>query len=226
MYRGLLALVFLCLALPAAGAEDEMMTETWWINSARQDCVGVAPMSCFEIQRGPALDPQGWELFYPNISGFEYEPGYLYQVTVAIRDRPPPVPADASARTYELVEILSKERDPALRLTNLWKVVSVANATEPKNARGQPLVFEFNASRRSYSGDLGCNRTSGPVLQNDGEKLELGPGMTTRKACPDMTLEKTVTEALLATRRYELKDGRLHFFDADGEALMAFMPVD
>ena len=125
MYQRFLIPALLCLTLPALAAEGEPMNETWWINSAKKDCVGVAPMTCFEIQRSPTLEPEGWELFYSHIEGFEYEPGYLYRVIVEIRDRPPPLPADVSAQTYALVEILSKESDPALRLTNLWKVQKV-----------------------------------------------------------------------------------------------------
>ncbi len=221
-----MAVFALAHALSGNAAIAEPHTETWWINSAKKDCVGVAPMTCYEIQRNATIDPTAWELFYSSIQGFDYEPGYLYQVVIRVGDRPPPLPADVSSKTYELVEILSKAPDPSLRLTNLWKVLSVGDTTDPLNARGHPLVFEINASMRTYAGDLGCNRTRGTVLRNDGKNLELGPGMTTRMACPDMTLEQAVSQALEATRSYELKDGRLHFFDAEGEGLMSFMPVD
>jgi heat shock protein HslJ len=202
------------------------MNETWWINSAKKDCVGVAPMTCFEIQRNADLDPEGWELFYSQIAGFDYEPGHVYHVVVEIQDRPPPLPADVSSKTYTLVEVLSKTADPALRLTNLWKVVSVGDLEDPRNAKGQPLVFEFNASMRTYAGDLGCNRIRGALAENDGTRLKLGVGMATLMNCADMTVEDAVSSALAATRRYELSDGLLRFLGEEGEELMTFAPGD
>ncbi len=226
--RILLFLFILHLALPAFSADDEPMKETWWINSAKKDCVGVGPMTCFEIQRGstPEPVPELWELFYSPIEGFEYEPGHLYQVVIEVRDRPPPLPADVSSKTYSLVEILSKTPDPALRLTNLWKVVSVGEINEPRNAKGQPLVFEFNASMRSYAGDLGCNRIHGALTTNDGEQLKLGVGMATLMSCADMSVEDAVASALTATRSYDFNEGLLRFLDEDGEKLMTFSPGD
>ena len=226
MYRKLLTPALLYVTLPALAADGGPMKETWWINSAKTDCVGVAPMTCFEVQRSPTLDPEGWELFYSHIEGFEYEPGYLYQVIVEVRDRPPPLPADVSAKTYALVEILSQAADPALRLTNLWKVVSVGDIREPRNAKGQPLVFEFNASMRTYAGDLGCNRIRGALTQNDGRQLKLGAGMATLMSCADMSVEDAVSTALTTTRSYDLRNGVLRFLDEDGAELMTFSPGD
>ena len=222
----LLALALLYVVAPALCAQEAPVNETWWINSAKKDCVGVAPMTCLEIQRNATPNSEDWALFYSQIAGFDYEPGYLYQVIVEIRDRPPPLPADVSSRTYTLVEILSKAPDPALRLTNLWKVVSIGDIREPRNARGQPLLFEFNASMRTYAGDLGCNRIRGALTQNDGRQLKLGAGMTTLMSCADMSVEDAVSSALTATRSYDLRNGVLRLLDEDGAELMTFSPGD
>ena len=221
----LLALAALFLA-PWMNTHAQPITETWWVNSAKKDCVGVAPMTCLEIQRNATVDPEGWELFYSPIRGFEFEPGYRYHIEVSIRDRSPPIPADASAKTYELVGILVKSPDPTLRLTNLWKVISVGDMENPTNARGNALVFEFNASMRTYAGDLGCNRINGPLLPYDDERLKLGPGIATLMSCRDMSVENAVSKALQATHRYGFHQGLLRFLDEDGEELMTFRAGD
>ena len=89
-------------------------------------------MSCLEVQNNETIDPQGWELFYSQIEGFKYQPGYLYRITVAISDREPPLPADVSAKTYELVEVLSKSPDPALRLPTSGQYNVSENSPSPR----------------------------------------------------------------------------------------------
>jgi len=221
-----LTVISASLILPVFAANGETNMEQWWINSAKKDCVGVAPKSCFEIQRSEVLDPRGWQLFYEPIKGFDYEPSYLYRIEVRITDREPPFPADVSSKLYELVSVLSKNVDAGLRLTNLWKVASVGDIEAPMNKHDQPLVFEFDASARTYAGDMGCNRVQGSIAENDGEALILDAGMATLMACDDMTVEQAISAALRQTRRYQWIHGRLRFYNAEGKELMTFTPGD
>src|SRR6267378_2391763 len=48
----------------------------------RVPCVGVAPMQCLSVREHP--DP-AWTLFYDEIEGFFFEPGYQYTIRVAVR---------------------------------------------------------------------------------------------------------------------------------------------
>lgn len=210
----------------STSALADTVTEQWWVNSAKKDCVGVGPMSCFEVQKNETIDPQGWQLFYDSIEGFDYQPGHIYRIEVRVTDREPPLPADAGSKTYQLVNIMSKTVDAGLRLTNLWKVASVGDIEAPTNKQDQPLVFEFNASARTYAGDMGCNRVRGAITENDGENLVLGAGMATMMACPDMTVEQAIAMALQDTRRYHWVEGRLRFYDAGGRERITFMPGD
>ncbi len=85
--------------------ETEASTvETFFIESERQDCVGVAPMKCLVVNG---------EFFYNSIEGFDFEPGFEYELTVEKQlafgtDDPSKIPADASMYSYELLEELSK----------------------------------------------------------------------------------------------------------------------
>jgi len=53
-------------------------------------------------------DPNGeWQNFYDQIEGFEWEPGYTYELRVAVHQVENP-PADASSLRYELIEVVDK----------------------------------------------------------------------------------------------------------------------
>ncbi|MBZ4190293.1 DUF4377 domain-containing protein [Niabella beijingensis] len=83
----------------------------YWINSSRVDCSGVGPMKCLQVQKGDVLKPDAWTLFYGTITGFEYEPGYVYKLVVKEEAIPKEqVPADASSIRYTLVKQLEKQK--------------------------------------------------------------------------------------------------------------------
>ena len=221
-----LVIIGLLLSILGCEKEDDQI-ESWWINSAKKDCVGVGPMSCLQIQKGETLEPGGWQFFYDQIQGFEYEAGYIYQVLVKVSDRAEPIPADASSKKYELVKVLSKEVDPSLRITNIWKVIQVGEIENPTNPNSsEPLLFEIKASERSYSGSLGCNSISGTILDLDAAILTFGPGAVTEMACADMTVENAILQAITATKSYQIAENQLTLLDEKGAELMLLQAVD
>lgn len=223
----LFLLISTALGAVACDRQSDGIIETWWVNSAKVACTGVAPMSCLQIQKGDKIDPDSWQFFYSTIKGFDYEPGKIYQIKVKITDKEGPVPADASSKNYELVEIMSKETDPALRITNSWKITKVGDIEHPTGFKNkEELTFEFDASNNTYMGNMGCNTVRGEIKLNDGKKLLLGPGAATRMACPDMTVEKAISNALVDTRGYQLEKNQLYFLNEAGETLMVFQAVD
>ncbi len=80
------------------------------VNSYTVDCVGEMEGTCLLIQEGENIGTEDWEYFYyvNSIEGFEYEPGYIYDLIVVKRNIPNP-PADGSSYKYELVKIISKK---------------------------------------------------------------------------------------------------------------------
>ncbi len=54
--------------------------KTVYISPKSVDCVGVAPRQCLQIKEN--LEDK-WTLFYESIEGFNYEPGYLYQLIIS-----------------------------------------------------------------------------------------------------------------------------------------------
>ena len=84
-------------ACSAESAKSEVMTVT--VGPDKVDCVGVAPMKCLVVDG---------ENFYDPIDGFEHVAGtaYVLKIERTARFGDKPVPADAGAYAYELLEIV------------------------------------------------------------------------------------------------------------------------
>jgi len=68
------------------------------------ECIGVGPRTCLQTRESPTDE---WTLFYDAIEGFEFEPGFFYELRVAVYTVDP-VPADGSSLRYVLREVVSK----------------------------------------------------------------------------------------------------------------------
>lgn len=84
------------------------------INSSMVDCMGIAPMKCFQVK---TLDKQNkeestWTNMYTRIEGFDYKPGYIYTLKVKKEylDNKN-LPQDSSSIKYTLISIISKTKD-------------------------------------------------------------------------------------------------------------------
>jgi len=96
-----LSTLILVTFTPLSYAEE---IKTIFIGPELMDCVGIAPQECMMIK-----EPQSsyWTYFYETIKGFEFEPGYQYELKVNVTEVDNP-PADKSSLNYELVNIISK----------------------------------------------------------------------------------------------------------------------
>ena len=110
MKRYFYILIFLILS--GCGAKEEVIGETHLrVNSYTVDCVGVMEGQCLLVQEGDLVGSEDWEYFYfeDGIVGFDYEPGYIYNLLVKkVPVKNPPM--DGSSIRYELIRILSKEK--------------------------------------------------------------------------------------------------------------------
>lgn len=215
--------------------EDQIQTEIWWINSAKVDCMGVGPMTCFQIQKNKEIESGKWELFYEDIEGFQYQPGFVYQVKVNISQKSNPTPADASTLSFRLVEVLQKKTDSSLSLTNIWKILHVGGFKNPSSVSNlgsltlenrNPFVFQFDGAQSTYFGDTGCNTIRGSFTLSGDKGINFEKGTSTMKACPDMEVELEIQKVLPRIRAYEIENGRLYLRDESGQILMSFQAVD
>jgi heat shock protein HslJ len=222
----LFVLISALMAAVACNRQESENVDTWWVNSAKVSCTGSSEMSCLQIQKGDQFNADDWEFFYSSIEGFTYEPGNIYQIKVKSTPKDN-VPADGSSLNYQLVKVLSKEADSSLNLTNIWKVTSVENIEDPKNEQtDETLLFEFNASEKTFLGDTGCNSVSGEIKENDGQKLTLSPGAATMMACPDMKAERAISQALIDTRSFKMEENHLYLMNEAGKTIITFQAVD
>lgn len=202
--------------------------KTFWINSAKLPCQGVGPMSCLQVQDGEKIEEGRWQNFFSNIEGFEYEPGNIYRIVVAVEQLPPPIPTDASSLRYRLVKVISKTADKTLAITDIWLLEKVGEYEKPKGMGDKSLTFEFNASERRMFGFSGCNTLRGPITKLTETELEFGNLASTMMACgqANMELERAVSNAFTQTKKYKRDGMLLTLIGAGNEVLMVLRKVD
>lgn len=196
----------------------------YWVNSYRVDCVGVGPMKCMLVQKGETPEPGKWTNFYSKIEGFEYEPGFIYKLKVK-EEQLENVPADASSINYTLVEVLEKKEDTKLALDGSWEALKInGSVIKLPRSRGAGVLpnLQINIRDMQISGIDNCNNFTGQIIAINGNTIELGAIAGTQKMCPDMSISKAFNEALLAVKKYELKENSLVFTDESGTELLEF----
>ncbi len=95
--------LLLLLILSCSSVQSEEI-RTFFIADHLADCTGVSSQKCMLIKESPDED---WTYFYDDISGFEYEEGYSYELRVKVEEVENP-PADASSKRYSLTELVTK----------------------------------------------------------------------------------------------------------------------
>ena len=215
------------LAMTFCTSANDQSFETWWVDGTSVTCEGEGTMNCIQIQKNEQIDPNAWELFYDKIEGFEAETGNIYEIRVKITSKTPPIPQDASSFNYELVEIISSKSNNLSSANDNWRVVTVGAVKYPLNPfTNESLIFEFEMNKKSYSGDLGCNKIAGKIIERKGEKILLDLGASTKMACVDMSLENAVSNGLKDTKSYKIENNRMTFLNQEGKILIEFEKVN
>lgn len=213
-------------------------TMTLYVAHFPKDCVGVGPMTCLQVRESP---DEEWRLFYESIEGFDYVPGYDYELRVRTETVEDP-PADASSIRYILEEVVS--RTPmsseagagAGILAGTWTLASIAPAALEGRDAGAAATLADLASRGeaptlvfgpdgSVAGSSGCNRLTGSYAIEGGHSLSFGPLATTRRACPPplMALESLVLAQLEAVEGVYVRDGEtLELYGPDETLLLTY----
>lgn len=226
----ILALWLMCLGCYAMNPPREVV---YRVNSFRVPCVGVAPMSCLQVQREGDASASDWQLFYASIDGFDYEPGYLYRLLVRETTLPPEqVPADASSIRYELVEMLAKEQDSRFAIHDIWMLERIdgeALASFDPASRVEHPYIEINVTRGDYLGHDGCHAIRGDLEEVGFEQqLRLGHAAVADSArtCGDGVLQTRMPAALDRVVSWERDGLWLRLLDEDSMELLAFHKTD
>lgn len=202
----------------------------YWVNSYQVDCSGIGPMKCLLVQKNETLVDSAWQTFYAPIEGFEFEPGFLYKISVTEEKLDSSeVPADGSSIRYTLVKILDKSPDPKMLLNDIWILTTMGGKTinPAKEGEGRKDVqMEFKLSERRVNGSDGCNNFSGSIKTLGAETLQLGPLASTRKMCMDMTLTDHFNMAIQKVNAYSIQEGQLTLYDKYQTELMTLKKID
>lgn len=204
---------------PAPPAEGE--TLTLYVGPNLAPCMGVAPQTCMLVKEDPAGE---YLLFYSRIDGFEFEPGFEYELLVNRQTVPNP-PADASSFRWTLIEVVSQTPvEPTAELEGTtWQLIALLDEngmlTMPR-AEANITLQEGEAS-----GQGGCNMFFAPYTLEGGQ-LSFGPAGSTMMACeePAMRQEQAFLANLEKIASYQIVANQPHMADADGAVLLAFQP--
>ena len=107
---------------------------TLFVGPERVPCEGEGPQECNQVSETPDGE---WQLFYNEIEGFQWEPGYIYELRVNVYQIENP-PAGGSSLRYELVEVLSKTP------VEVENVTGIDPATVAINTFDLPYAYQPN----------------------------------------------------------------------------------
>jgi heat shock protein HslJ len=219
------------------GAADvgESDAITMYIGPELVECTGVAPQTCMQVKYSPE---EAYQLFYNQIEGFTYEPGYNYELKVMVTDVENP-PADGSALKYSLIEEVSKtpadaeastmpatdtQGDAALTGT-YWTLSSYADTNgNMVDVLPEAEITAVFGEDGSLSGSSGCNNYN-TSYQVDGNNITVNEMIAaTMMACPEpiMAQETAYLANLPAAATFEIAADTLTLMDASGNQIAVF----
>jgi len=201
------------------GGSGEM---TVYVGPYQVDCVGVAPQKCLLVKEKPGDD---WTMHYDPIQGFDYEPGYDYELRI-LEEKVENPPADASSLRWTLVEVVSKTR--SLEGTN-WVLESYVNSEGVLVGALPDSQPTATFQEGQVHGNAGCNTYFGAYELGADGKLSFGPiGRTEMYCMPEevMTQEDAFLEDLGSTASYLIAEDTLQLEDADGKEILVFTVLE
>ena len=203
--------------------EDQISNETdagkIWVNSFMDNCDGAVPHIYYlQTQEKTEKPAKNWDCIYQTIQGFEYEPGYIYQLEVK-RIMTEGLPG------LSLVQVISKERDPDyFRIYDIWAATHMngevldVTATRPN--------IEVNLTTMKIMGKGMCNQYFGKIERYTTSTIKFGPIAGTKMMCPEIKQEQFFLEALKVTTTFEIKSMTLSLFNSNKEEVLRFQKVD
>jgi heat shock protein HslJ len=206
------------VVVTACGPLGGPREKTVYVGPVKVDCVGVAPQTCMLVKESPN---DKWGLYYDQIEGFDYEPGYEYELRI-VEEKVDNPPADASSIRWVLVEVVSKTR--SLEGTT-WVLESYLN-NEGMLASALPdreVTASFEDGQ--VTGNASCNNYFGDYRFHGDNKLTVTVmGMTEMYCAPDalMAQEADYLAALNKSATYVIAEDKLQIEDVGGNEVLVF----
>jgi len=192
-----------------------------WVSGIKTECpAGAGKMKCLNVHRGEDLDNAGWENFYAAIENFEFEEGYLKKIKVK-EQKKKNVPADASSIRYIMVKELDQQPDKRVIIDGKWSLARLND--HPINKKVSLPQLEIRLSQMRIGGFGGCNNYSAAIQKLTGDSIQLGPLMSTKKACLKDHIENEYYQALKSVTTYKVEGDKLIFFNKEGNKVLTFL---
>jgi heat shock protein HslJ len=169
---------------------------------------------------------ENYTMFYDEIEGFCFAPGYEYVIKVReeLVDNPP---ADASSKKWALVEVISKTGNiTAAQLEGAkWHLDSFMNQGETMCVLpGTEVTALFEAGR--VSGNAGCNNYGGQYVV-EGDNLTISGVFSTLMFCAgNISEQESVYLAnLQSAGSYNVSGNLLKIMDSNGTIVLTYSVV-
>jgi heat shock protein HslJ len=223
-----LLLVLSLLILGIGAASDNLTSnvteKTWYVGPEKVFCTGMAPQMCLQVKENIS---DNYSLFYDNIEGFCYSPGYEYVIRVTEEPVENP-PADAASKKWTLVEVVSKTGNitaSGLEGVN-WRLDSYLSR-EGETACVLPDT-QVNALFESgrVSGNAGCNSYGGQYMV-DGNNLTISDVASTLMFCGENVSdqESSYLANLQSAKSYNISGNLLRIANFNGTVVLTYSVV-
>lgn len=228
---------------PTESDSAEGVEKTIYVGSEMVDCEGEGPQQCLLVKENPEDE---YTLWYQPIAGFDYEPGYEYELVIEETTVSDP-PAGGSSIQWTLVEEVSKTpvsaetdtpvadtattTDDAATTTTglegtLWQMVSYMDGEgATQNAiptSGSEVTAEFIQGEINGAG--GCNNYFGSYVV-EGNTITIGPLGSTMMLCqPQQVMEQEAAyfAALESAATYAVVENQLILSNTDGQPVVTY----
>jgi heat shock protein HslJ len=211
-----------CANNSAINAEGiEPVEKTIFVGAEKAACQGVAPQECYLIKENAAAD---WEYFYDEIAGFNWEPGFEYELRIQETQIANP-PADAASLKWTLLEVVGKTAVSNTNDTNqslvgnIWVLQTTSQPILPETT----ITIEFNTDGQ-VNGSAGCNSYFGSYSLNS-DSLITSPIGSTEMWCEGlMEQESAFLQMLQTATGLTVTENSLTIHTSDGD--MQFAPAE
>lgn len=195
------------------------VVKTLYIGPAMQD--GVGPMTCLMVKESPAAE---YTLFGSPIIGFDFVPGFEYQLRVEVTERRP-VGADVSKYVYTLKEIVSKQPAGLGLGSVVWEMTEYLSVSGAMTSRLDKSVVNLEITHAGIKGSAGANKFFGSVTL-DGSQIGLTPaGSSMMMGTPElMAQEDQFLKLLPEARGYQIVGEELRLLNSKGRVILKFEP--
>ncbi len=118
--------------------------------------------------------------------------------------------ADGKQVTSALAPLYILTKDNYGILNRKWRLVEImGKPVTDAQTNNQGAFLQFLDSENRYTAITGCNNISGTFSTESFNKLKLGMGMSTMKACADMSIENKMKEVLQTADSFQLNPNEL-----------------